>query len=145
MQLTERRIILLLGGLLIASIGVVALCYYQGIFQRRVVACRITIGAAEGMSIVLDDPAQIEDLVLRPIRLARPDFEPGDYMVFGDLVLEYEDGAVGSYWLFFPFGCYKKGERSYVADFGKLKREVKRRIQGKKGMERLIKHLDYRP
>jgi hypothetical protein len=146
MQVSKRRGILLVGGLLVLILGALFLSYYLGAFQRRVVACRILFGEGKKKtSIVFDDPAQIEDLVLRPLRLTRPDLHPADYRVLGTLVLEYEDGSTEDYWLFIPFGCYKKGQTYHVADFGKLRREIKRQFQGQKGMERIIQLIDYRP
>jgi hypothetical protein len=149
LQLKKRRIVLLLGVLLFATAGVLFSFYYYGAFQRRAVACRINFGDPFGKrddpSLVIDDPGQIEELVLKPMRLARPDLTPADYMAFAVLVLEYEDGTEDYYWLFIPFGYYKSGESYYVANFTKLKEEIRRRLQGKKGMERELKVLDYRP
>jgi hypothetical protein len=140
----NRRALLLVVGSLTATAASLFLAYYLGAFQRRAAMCRITLSGARdaSTSIVLDDPDEIEELVLKPIRLARPDFFPEDYRSFAHLELEYEDGTVERYWLFSPLGCYKKGESYYVASLGKLGREIKRRLEGKEGMERLIKTLD---
>ncbi len=144
-QLKRQRVALLLGVPFFVAIGVLFLLYYYGAFQHRVAACRINFGDRGATSLVLDDPSQMDELVLKPMRLARPDLTPADYKVFADLVLEYEDGTEGSFWLFIPFGCYKSGESYYVANFTKLKEEIRRQLRGKKGMERWIQSLDYRP
>jgi hypothetical protein len=144
MQMNKRRVVLLVGGLLIVLMGVVFLCYYIGCFQRRVVACRINFEHPAKLSIVLDDQDEIDDLVLKPMRLSRPDFFPSDYAVICHLVLEYEGGTVENYGLFHPLGHYKHWptQNYRIANFEKLRREIKQRIQDKKGMEGVIKGLD---
>jgi hypothetical protein len=139
-----NRRALLLVGLLTTTVASLFLPYYLGAFHRRAAVCRITLSDARdaSMNIVLDDPDEIEELVLKPVRLARPDFFPKDYRSFAHLELEYKDGTLDRYWLFLPLGCYKKGESYYVASFGKLGRKIKRELEGKEGTERLIRNLD---
>jgi hypothetical protein len=137
----ERRVALL--ALLVASACGAFLCYYRGAFQRPVAACRLEF---QDITLDLDDPRQVEALVLRPMRLARPDLSNDDYKGACRLVLEYADGGVRRYSLFTPFGYYQdQAANSYhVADFRMLQREIRRRLQEKR-VKHAIRSVGYEP
>jgi hypothetical protein len=140
-----RILSLLLWVLLVGACTAVVFLPLQA--SRWAVSCRITLPPDEELSVVIDDPAEIEKLVLEPTRLGQRDpfgksgGGPG-LVVFGDLVISYATGREERYWLFVPLGFYRKEGVYYKADFSKLKQAIRSRIEGRSGMELARQCLD---
>jgi hypothetical protein len=91
---------------------------------RDRLTCRIKIPIEDRyrLELVVTNQTLIDTIAGQPLRDARVERKPMDYMGLGDLEIEHADGKKDSYWLFSPLGHFKKGDTYYTTDFTELRK-----------------------